>query len=136
MNPIKTEKENFLLIDDDPLFRALVEAAGAKMGLAIESFGSVAEMGSFARIKQYAGVLLDFELEHLNGLEIAEYIDTFFVDIPVMLVTGHNIEVLESRKRPLCIQKITSKKRPITDILEEMVGCINRQMVLKKFSAH
>ena len=131
---INHAQDSYLLIDDDPLYRALVEATAEQMGVELKSYPSIAEMGSCARIKDYAAVLLDYELEHLNGLEIAEYIDTFFKDIPVVLVTGHAVEQFDNEKWPLCIREITSKQRPIAEIIDSVVGFRNRQQYLARLS--
>ena len=97
------------LIDDDPDFRRLMSVCGKSMGFDIDTYASLEEMGSFARLDNYDLALVDYYLEKLHGVEIAEYIDIFFPELPVILVSGDDLAPRSRTLWPRCIKKFLVK---------------------------
>jgi DNA-binding NtrC family response regulator len=89
--------DRLLIIDDDICFGALMSAIAPKYQLKPRFFPSLVDMGSFARIRDFDIAVIDYFLGHLRGDEIAEYVDTFFDDIPVIIVSAE--ESLSHRQK-------------------------------------
>jgi DNA-binding NtrC family response regulator len=80
--------DHVLLIDDDPLFCTLFKAAARSQNLRVDSYGSLADLGSIANIGKYQLVVADYYLPKVNGVEIAEYVEAFFKGTPVVLISA------------------------------------------------
>src|SRR5690606_25971297 len=80
--------KDILVVDDDAVFTGVIVELLRRKGYTVDGYSSVVEMGSFACLRFYKLVLLDYRLEHLNGLEIAEYVDLFFPSTPVLLTSA------------------------------------------------
>ena len=109
-----------VLIDDDPMFRRLMSTYANSMGINLKCFSSLLDMHSFAHLKNYDLALIDFHLDSLSGTEIAEYVDIFFGDLPVIIVSGDPEigEKLKVNKGPACIREFVSKHVGPRAILE------------------
>ncbi len=98
-----------LLIDDDDVFRELMVAAGRSYPYIVDAYPSLAALGSFARIGGYDLAIIDYHLPDLTGSEIAEYIEIFFKDTPVILISADSQQPLECSKQHLCIRSFVHK---------------------------
>src|SRR5687768_1685397 len=81
-------KKGIVVIDDDEAFCALIHMVGRNLGVPVQCYESLYHLGSFACLREYDLAILDFHLDSINGVEIAEYVDTFFRQLPVLLVSG------------------------------------------------
>ena len=112
MLPEKTclhHKKGLLLIDDDEWFRALFKVICEAQGIPVTTFPSLADMPSFASMKDYDVVILDYYLESFKGPEIAEYVDVFFASLPVVVISGEEINDGERHAWPTCIKRFMCK---------------------------
>jgi DNA-binding NarL/FixJ family response regulator len=76
-------------------------------------------MGHISQLGHYDLAILDYYLPAVNGLEIAQYVDAFFRDMPVILVSGgHPGEEEGSVIWPGCIQRYVNKSEGPKAILE------------------
>lgn len=98
-----------LLIDDDDIFRELMVAAGREYPYIIDAYPSLAALGSFARLGGYELAILDFHLPDMNGSEIAEYIEIFFKDTPVVMISADAQPPAHDLKKHLCIRSFVHK---------------------------
>ncbi|MGE0173166.1 MAG: response regulator [Oligoflexales bacterium] len=93
--PSKSEAR-IVLIDDCPHFCRIMEAAAKRQGLYLKAYSSLADMYTIANLKNFDLALIDYHLDSFCGLEIAEYVDIFFQDLPVVIVSGDDVP----RKKP------------------------------------
>lgn len=77
-----------LVIDDEADIRELLELSLVRMGLAVESSGSVAGAKQLLQSKRYDLCLTDMRLPDGDGLDLVRFIGTQCVDLPVAVITA------------------------------------------------
>jgi len=112
-----------VVIDDDRDFRELIERAGHSRGIAVTTFDSLLEMGSFARLREFDVAIVDFHLNSFSGLEVAEYVDVFFKNIPIVMVSASDLDE-QLDHWPDCVREFVSKSAGIYSILDSAVAAI------------
>jgi two-component system response regulator PilR (NtrC family) len=78
-----------LVVDDEPDIRELLELTLVKMGLAVESVGSVAEAKARLGESRFDLCLTDMRLPDGEGLELVRHIADTGTDLPVAVITAH-----------------------------------------------
>ena len=77
-----------LVVDDEADIRELLELSLVRMGLGVESAGSVGAAKELLQSKRYDLCLTDMRLPDGNGLELVRHIGTQFADLPVAVITA------------------------------------------------
>lgn len=87
-----------LLIDNDPTYGYFMQVVANSRGVHLRYFQHLvdATLGG-CRVQDFDAVILDFDLGDLNGIEVAEYIQYFMGNIPVLIIgnTQCSHQVLE-----------------------------------------
>lgn len=83
----RTDKGHFIVIDDDPLYRAVIVRMCTRQGIKIDAFESVLELDTHGSLGKYDAAIVDFDLGSINGVEITWYLNALFGDVPVILVS-------------------------------------------------
>jgi len=78
-----------LVVDDEPDIRELLELTLTKMGLGVDSAGSIAEAKERLRDARYQLCLTDMRLPDGEGLELVRHISGLTGDLPVAVITAH-----------------------------------------------
>src|SRR5688500_7768738 len=78
-----------LVVDDEPDIRELLELTLTKMGLGVESVGSIAEAKERLKLERYDLCLTDMRLGDGEGLELVRHIAGLGADLPVAVITAH-----------------------------------------------
>ena len=78
-----------LVVDDEPDIRELLELTLTKMGLGVDSAGSIAEAKQRLRDARYQLCLTDMRLPDGEGLELVRHIAGLAGDLPVAVITAH-----------------------------------------------
>ena len=78
-----------LVVDDEPDIRELLELTLARMGLAVDSAGSLGEARERLRGARYQLCLTDMRLPDGEGLELVRHIAGLPGDLPVAVITAH-----------------------------------------------
>jgi len=78
-----------LVVDDEPDIRELLELTLVKMGLSVESVGSLAEAKARLAESKYELCLTDMRLPDGEGLELVRHIAALPGDLPVAVITAH-----------------------------------------------
>ena len=81
--------QRVLVVDDEPDIRELLELTLAKMGLGVDSAGSVGEAKARLREHRYQLCLTDMRLPDGEGLDLVRHIATLPGDLPVAVITAH-----------------------------------------------
>ena len=123
-----------LVIDDDVAFGRLLAAIGSARGFRSEHFSSLMDLGYFARIKDFDVAILDFYLETVRGDEIATYVDTFFCDTPVIIISSENFHLKADYKWPNSVKEFLHKKVGPERIIDAAAKIVARNVLLKRFS--
>ena len=82
-------EQRVLVVDDEPDIRELLELTLAKMGLGVDSAGSVAEAKERLRATKYRLCLTDMRLPDGEGLELVHHIAGLAGDLPVAVITAY-----------------------------------------------
>ena len=77
-----------LVIDDEADIRELLELSLVRMGLAVESVGSVADAKRLLQSKHYDLCLTDMRLPDGDGLDLVRFIGVQRVELPVAVITA------------------------------------------------
>src|SRR5471030_805384 len=78
-----------LVVDDEADIRELLELTLLRMGLAVESAGSVGEARARLSAKQFDLCLTDMRLPDGEGLDLVRYIGEHCRDLPVAVITAY-----------------------------------------------
>lgn len=82
-------EQRVLVVDDEPDIRELLELTLAKMGLAVDSAGSLGEARQRLREARYQLCLTDMRLPDGEGLELVRHIAGLAGDLPVAVITAY-----------------------------------------------
>ena len=132
--PNTEKKLKVLLVDDDPSFGYLMARVAKSMGIDLTHKVSLIELGSFAMIKNFDIAMIDFYLENLRGDEIAQYVDTFFNDIPIVIVSAHEFDDKSKSKWPPTVKAFLPKEIGPSQLLKKVVETYDRMNFLKRFT--
>ena len=86
---MKRAAAHVLVVDDEPDIRELLELTLVKMGLDVESVGSIAEAKERLKSDRYDLCLTDMRLADGEGLELVRHIAGLGADLPVAVITAH-----------------------------------------------
>jgi two-component system response regulator PilR (NtrC family) len=78
-----------LVVDDEPDIRELLELTLVKMGIAVESVGTVAEAKERLALTRFDLCLTDMRLADGEGLELVRHIGALGADLPVAVITAY-----------------------------------------------
>src|SRR5512134_3468441 len=78
-----------LVVDDEPDIRELLELTLTRMGLGVQSVGSIAEAKERLKSERYDLCLTDMRLGDGEGLELVRHIAGMGADLPVAVITAH-----------------------------------------------
>ena len=120
-----------LIIDDDRSFGAVLVAHAVKKGFKPTYCTSLLDLGSFARIREFDIAIVDYYLGSLRGDEIAEYVDTFFREIPVVIVSAESFKSEQIAKWPQSVRRFVSKSVGPQAIVDATAKVLARERFLR-----
>ncbi len=108
-----------LLIDDDPLFGAILRRHARRAGTVLVHCSSVRELAALPRIAAFDAILLDYHLGALNGGHVSAFLNLFFGDVPVAMVSSSSEWWFRQQLNyPACIRTYIHKDRPQREIID------------------
>lgn len=128
-------RQKLVIFDDDVCFGALLTAKARQAGFDTKFFTSLIDLGSFARIKEFDIAIIDYFLGSIRGDEIAEYVDTFFAEIPVIIVSSNDFDPRQVAKWPASVRQFVPKTQGIGKIIDAARGVLERDRMLRHFLA-
>ena len=131
---MRVKRDRLLIMDDDPIFGRMACAEAELHGFEAQWFASLIEMGTFAKIGNFDVVIFDYYLESMLGDEIAEYVDTFFAQVPVLMISGSKVDPLRQSRWPNAVRGFMTKDTGIAAIIEEARRILNRQRILRAWA--
>ena len=78
-----------LVVDDEPDIRELLELTLVKMGLGVESVGTIAEAKERLKAERFDLCLTDMRLTDGEGLDLVRHIAGLGADLPVAVITAY-----------------------------------------------
>ena len=83
------KETKLILFDDDRAFSLIIKAFAKSMGVKVDCYESLADLGSVGRLANYDGAIIDHDLGIFDGVELAQYFESFCKGkIPVLLISG------------------------------------------------
>ncbi len=82
-------KDRILIVDDEPDIRELLEITLGRMSLATSSAEDLASAKHLLSTEEFSLCLTDMRLPDGDGLELVEYIQRDYNQIPVAVITAH-----------------------------------------------
>lgn len=82
-----------LVVDDDPLMRKSVVRTLRRAGVAVDEAASGGEALGLAMGGRYAVLVTDLEMPGMTGFELLAALTDRGSDLPVILMSGHPIEL-------------------------------------------
>ena len=118
----RAEAPRILLIDDDPTFRNLMAKVAARRGIALDAYESLLDLGSVGLISGYDVAIVDYHLEQMTGIEIAEYLKAFFAETPMVLVSILTCDEISEAAWPAPIVRFMNKNAGCEAILNSALA--------------
>lgn len=95
------------VIDDDPMFGKIMEQIGKKVGVEIKHFEDFEDFEDFETLDGFDVAIVDYQLEHMTGLDVGRHVERFIGSLPVILVSRTNLP--KSRDWPRSIKTFVYK---------------------------
>ena len=115
MKSIKNPK--IVLVDDDDSFGLIMTRVAEINNVQLDYFSSVSEMGFISALNSYDVAIVDYYLNGMNGLEVAEYIPHFFQNLQMVLISGKPMDAVTAGGYPDCIKEVLNKSSGYEAIL-------------------
>ena len=87
--PVARGMRRVLVVDDEPDICELLELTLVKMGLAVDTAGSVGDAREMLKDTRFDLCLTDMRLPDGDGLELVRHIAGLSQDVPVAVITAH-----------------------------------------------
>lgn len=105
-----------LLIDDDPVFIAVMKRWALMEKVQLESYVSLDEMGFIGLFSNYDVAILDYDLGYTTGIEIARCTDALLHHMPIVIVSAKD-RSQECADAPTCVKAVLQKSKGYSHIL-------------------
>ena len=116
-------KNKIVLIDDDPGFNLIMTRVAEQMGVSLNTYESLEDLGMVSLMNSYDIAIVDYDLGTVNGLDVANYAKSFFKDLPIYLIS--NQERQPSPYWPENIVKFSSKRNGYAGIMHMAQKILN-----------
>ncbi|MEZ4743768.1 MAG: response regulator [Bdellovibrionota bacterium] len=121
--------KKMVLIDDDPIYRAIMLRAAKNEGIVLHAYDSLLSISITSNMEDYDAVIIDYDLGELTGVDIASYLSSVFGDIPMVLVSSSLREQKDGGKKwPKHIKKFALKTEgysPVLAMAKELASTLN-----------
>jgi CheY-like chemotaxis protein len=98
--PVVT-RGRWVIIDDDDSVRAVIEAAARRLGLDVVAFSDPQRAWEAIGAGPPIGIITDYEMPGMNGLQLAERVRAAGMGCPLLLVTGAAVSPSPSECRAI-----------------------------------
>ena len=111
----------FVLIDDDKAYGLIMKKTAQTLDLELDVYESLEQMNSIGKFIHYDGVIVDYDLGSMTGVEIGQYLAALFKELPVILISYQYREPKE--KWPQSIKGFFHKEKGHKEILSALKTC-------------
>jgi CheY-like chemotaxis protein len=129
VNELKENAPKILLVDDDPIFRHLIQRYAQKQNVDLITCGSIEQLKNFPSLDTFDVIILDYFLDNFRE----DFLGTDFAKLagstPCLLVSSNDRCVEGSNPWPNSIRKFVSKRTgPITIIASALQLLKNKEV--------
>ncbi|MCX6129873.1 MAG: response regulator [Proteobacteria bacterium] len=111
-----------VLIDDDPVFIAIMKRWAELEKIKLETYESLDEMGFIGLLSNYDVAILDYDLGYTTGIEIANCTQSLLKDMPIIIVS-YKDRSKECANAPSCVKAVLQKSKGYNHILNVARNC-------------
>jgi len=115
--PRKARKARILVIEDEEQVRNLLSAILIKGGHKIETASDGHKGIKIFKEKEFDLVFTDLGMPEISGWQVAENIKGVDKNVPVVLITGWNIELEEREIKDKCVDLVIQKPFEVDHVL-------------------
>lgn len=119
-------RPRILLLDEDELFARRLIRSAETQGFELHWRTSLSELGTIGRLGSYDAVLVDSSIRPVSATEIAQYIETFFPDLPVFLAAKGEASSLRT-DAPASVVGFVGKHDSPSTILKSLRPYVERK---------
>ncbi|NRA67586.1 MAG: response regulator [Pseudobacteriovorax sp.] len=119
---VQANAKKVVLVDDDQVFGKLMNKEASGLGVQLDYFDSLESIGFISKLKDYDIIIVDFMMEHINGIEIAAYIPSFFQDKRLVLISNTHLETELNQPLPDYIDEFVHKKVGTKEIINRALN--------------
>lgn len=105
-----------VLIDDDPVYGAVIGRWAQIEGVELDVFHSLDDLGFVGLLSQYDVAIVDYDLGDINGKDVADYMTTLFGNKPMIMISGVD-RSQEMMSCPSCVKAFMRKSAGYEKIL-------------------
>lgn len=80
-----------VLVDDDKMFGLIATKQASCMGVSLDYYKSLDDLGFISRLADYDIILADFLMDDISGLEIAAYMPVLFGKKTVFIISSSEL---------------------------------------------
>ena len=124
-----------VLIDDDPIFIAIMKRWAVLEKVHLETYGSLDEMGFIGLFSNYDVAILDYDLGYTTGIEIARCTHSLLSDMPIIIVS-YKDRSLECADAPSCVKAVLQKSKGYSHILNVASSCCKQSSLERSRKSH
>lgn len=110
------DQPRIVLIDDDPVYGAVIGRWAQLEGVELDVFHSLDDLGFVGLLAQYDVAIVDYDLGQINGKDVADYMTTLFGNKPMIMISGVD-RSQEMRECPSCVKAFMKKSAGYEKIL-------------------
>ncbi len=110
------------LVDDDTLFGSIMQKTAFHLGYALDYYSCLSDLDFISQLAGYDIILVDFQMDHANGLEIAAYMPNFISNRVVVLVSNTELGELFGPHFPEYITEFIHKSNGTSKIIQRSVA--------------
>lgn len=110
------DQPRIVLIDDDPVYGAVIARWAQLEGVELDVFHSLDDLGFVGLLSQYDVAIVDYDLGEINGKDVADYMTTLFGNKPMIMISGVD-RSQEMMSCPSCVKAFMKKSAGYEKIL-------------------
>lgn len=111
-----SDPAKIVLIDDDPIYGAVIGRWAEIEGVKLDVFNSLDDLGFVGLLSQYDVDIVDYDLGEINGKDVADYMTTLFGNKPMVMISGID-RSKEMMNCPSCVKAFMRKSAGYEKIL-------------------
>ncbi len=110
-----------VLIDDDPVYGAVIGRWAQLEGVELDVFHSLDDLGFVGLLSKYDVAIVAYDLGDINGKDVADYMTTLFGNKPMIMISGVD-RSKEMMNCPSCVKAFMKKSAGYEKILNTAVN--------------
>lgn len=116
-------RPQILLIDDDRVYGKILQSTAKKYHIQLDICQSFSDLAHLPSMDSYFGILIDYQLENMKGSTIAKFVDWFYQEVPVIMISSSSEWWLNTDidRIPPCVKEFIHKDFQPKKILEEAI---------------